>query len=88
MLNTIMRKVTLQASQAGTQTYKTTRFPFRKAGGFVLVEATFPKSRADTNCPGQHRKNCGCAIVNRFCGINRYRRPAGRRFVLCIWLLF
>ena len=29
--------VTLQARQAGTQTYKTTCFPFRKAGGFFCL---------------------------------------------------
>ena len=44
--------VTLQARQAGTQTYKTTCFPFRKAGGFLCLLGRLPQALANNTCSG------------------------------------
>ena len=59
------RIVTLQAMPPGTQIDKTTCFPFRKAGGFLLVEAACPKPRRTVSVLGNTENFCGYAIDNR-----------------------
>ena len=48
----VMPLVTLQARQAGTQTHKTTCFPFRKVGGFLCLLRRLPQASANNTCSG------------------------------------
>ena len=78
------KKVSGQAMPPGTQTYKTTCFPFRKAGGFLLVEAPAPSPVRTAIVLGNTEISVAARLQIAVVGQKEYRRPTGQRFVLCM----
>ena len=73
--------VTRQARQAGTQTYKTTCFPFRKAGGFRLLRL-LPQALANNTCSGTQPSGLRPRDQRSLTIERQDRRPSGQRSVI------
>ena len=76
------RIVTLQARQAGTQTYKTTCFPFRKAGGFLCLLRLLPQALANNTCSGTRSGGLRLRDQRSLTIERQGRRPSGQRSVI------
>ena len=74
--------VTLQARQAGTQTYKTTCFPFRKAGGFLCLLRLLPQALANNTCSCTQSGDLRLRDQRSLTIERQGRRPSGQRSVI------
>ena len=82
MPSRVVRIVTLQARQAGTQTYKTTCFPFRKAGGFLCLLRLLPQALANNTCSGTRSGGLRLRDQRSLTIERQDRRPSGQRSVI------
>ena len=66
----------VQARQAGTQTYKTTCFPFWKAGGFLCWLRLLPQALANNTCSGTQSSG-PVAMRSKITNDRKTRSPPG-----------